>query len=149
MKISSESFYWPQVSHLTETLCIDSARPAIMLVRCYVLIVSRYSIFFFIFAFIFVTKFFIELKKIVPQHTYGRAGGSGGKSSYSFTTSALDRVSGQRHAPAALYPRGKDRRYPLDRRLGGPQSRSGHTGYRKNPLVSTGDRNSIAQSSSL
>jgi hypothetical protein len=34
-------------------------------------------------------------------------------------------VSGQRHAPAALYPRGKDPRYPLDRRLGGTQSRSG------------------------
>jgi hypothetical protein len=34
-------------------------------------------------------------------------------------------VSGQRHAPAALYPRGKNPRYPLDRRLGGPQSRSG------------------------
>jgi hypothetical protein len=44
-------------------------------------------------------------------------------SSYSFTTSALDGVSGQRHAPAALYPR-----YPLYRRLGGPQSRSGHRG---------------------
>jgi hypothetical protein len=29
-------------------------------------------------------------------------------SSYSFTTSALDGVSGHRHAPAALYPRGKD-----------------------------------------
>jgi hypothetical protein len=41
-------------------------------------------------------------------------------SSYSFTTSALDGVSGQRHAPAALYPRGKDPRYPLYRRLGGP-----------------------------
>jgi hypothetical protein len=27
---------------------------------------------------------------------------------------------------AALYPRGKDPRYPLYRRLGGPQSRSGH-----------------------
>jgi hypothetical protein len=32
-------------------------------------------------------------------------------------------LSGQRHAPAALYPRGKDPRYPLDRKLGGPQSR--------------------------
>jgi hypothetical protein len=40
-------------------------------------------------------------------------------------------VSGQHHAPAALYPRGKDPRYPLYRRLGGPQSRSGHRGYRK------------------
>jgi hypothetical protein len=51
-------------------------------------------------------------------------------SSYSFMTSALDGVSGQRHAPAALYPRAKDPRYPL----GGPQSRSGHKGYRKNLL---------------
>jgi hypothetical protein len=43
-------------------------------------------------------------------------------------------VSGQRHAPAALYPREKYPRYPLYRRLDGPQSRSGHRGYRKNPL---------------
>jgi hypothetical protein len=55
-------------------------------------------------------------------------------SSYSFTTSTLDGVSSQRHAPAALYPRGKDPRYPLYRRLGGPQSRSGHRGYRNNSL---------------
>jgi len=40
-------------------------------------------------------------------------------------TSALHGVSGQRHVPAALYPRGKDPRYPLYRRLGEPQSRSG------------------------
>jgi hypothetical protein len=32
-------------------------------------------------------------------------------------------VSGQHHAPAAIYPRGKDPRYPFYRRLGGPQSR--------------------------
>jgi hypothetical protein len=38
-------------------------------------------------------------------------------------TSALDRVGGPRHAPAALPP-GKTR-YPLYTRLGGPQSRSG------------------------
>ena len=38
-------------------------------------------------------------------------------------TSALDRVGGQRHAPTALLP-GKTR-YPLFRRLGGPQSLSG------------------------
>jgi hypothetical protein len=43
-------------------------------------------------------------------------------------------VSGQRQAPAALYPRGKDPRYPLDRRLGGPQSRSGQRFWEKNPL---------------
>jgi hypothetical protein len=39
-------------------------------------------------------------------------------SSYSFMTSALDGVSGQRHASAALYTRGKDPRYPLDRTPG-------------------------------
>jgi hypothetical protein len=33
-------------------------------------------------------------------------------------------MSGQLHAPAALPP-GKEPRYPLDRTLGGPQSRSG------------------------
>jgi hypothetical protein len=47
-------------------------------------------------------------------------------SSYSFKTSALDGVSGQRHALAALYPQGKDPFYRLYRRLGEPQSRSGH-----------------------
>jgi hypothetical protein len=55
-------------------------------------------------------------------------------SSYSFTTLALDGVSGQRHAPAALNPQGKNPEYPLYRRLGGPQSRSRLTGYRQNPL---------------
>jgi hypothetical protein len=40
-------------------------------------------------------------------------------------------MNGQLHAPAALPP-GKEHRYPLDRRLGGPQSRSGHSGEEKN-----------------
>jgi hypothetical protein len=40
-------------------------------------------------------------------------------------------VSGQIHAPAAL-PQGKNPWYPLDRRLGGPQSRSGRDGEEKN-----------------
>jgi hypothetical protein len=44
-------------------------------------------------------------------------------------------VSGQLHEPATLYLRGKDPRYPLYRRLGGPQSRSGHRGYKKSPLL--------------
>jgi len=39
------------------------------------------------------------------------------------STSALDGVDGQRHAPAALPP-GKTW-YPMYRGLGGPQSRSG------------------------
>jgi hypothetical protein len=42
---------------------------------------------------------------------------------YTLLTSALKGVGGQHHAPAALSP-GKTR-YPLHRRLGGPQGRSG------------------------
>jgi hypothetical protein len=52
-------------------------------------------------------------------------------SSYSFLTSALGGVSGQRRAPAALYPRERTPYYTLDRRLGGNQSRSGHRGQGK------------------
>jgi hypothetical protein len=59
-------------------------------------------------------------RKAVPQHTYRGAKGERMYNSYSFTTSALDGVSGQRHAPAAIYPRGKEPRYRLHRRLGGP-----------------------------
>jgi hypothetical protein len=55
-------------------------------------------------------------------------------SSYSFLTSTLAGVNGQRHDLAALYPLAKDPRYPLDRRLDGPQSRSGHRIQRKNPF---------------
>jgi hypothetical protein len=55
-------------------------------------------------------------------------------SSYSFTTSALDGASRSGRA----LPPGKDPRYPLERRLGGPQSRSGHRGYRKSPLLLPG-----------
>jgi hypothetical protein len=40
-------------------------------------------------------------------------------------------VSGQLHTPAALPP-GKEPLVPLDRRLGGPQSRSGLCGLEKN-----------------
>jgi len=41
------------------------------------------------------------------------------------------KVSGQLHAPATL-PQGKSSWYPLDRRLGGPQNRSGSGGKEKN-----------------
>jgi hypothetical protein len=44
-------------------------------------------------------------------------------------------VTGQRHASGALYLRYRGSpRYPLDRRLGGSQSCSGHRDLRKNPL---------------
>jgi hypothetical protein len=50
--------------------------------------------------------------------------------------------------PGRALPPGKDSRYSLYRRLGGPQSRSGHRGYKKNSFDSTGNRTSIARSSS-
>jgi hypothetical protein len=43
-------------------------------------------------------------------------------------------VSGQLHVPVALIP-GKDIGYPLDRRLGGLQDRSGRCGEKKNIAV--------------
>jgi hypothetical protein len=74
--------------------------------------------------------------KQVKQSHYAQWNRLGGEedSSYSFLTSALDGVSGHGHAPAALYLREKDPRYPLDWRLGGSQSLFEHRGYRKNPL---------------
>jgi hypothetical protein len=64
--------------------------------------------------------------------------------SYSFLTSALDGVSGQRHVPAALYPRKNDPSCSLDRRLSGP-----HRDLRKKSFASAGDRTPVARSSSL
>jgi hypothetical protein len=40
-------------------------------------------------------------------------------------------MSDKLHAPA-LYPQGKSSWYPLDRKFGGPQSRSGRGGEEKN-----------------
>jgi hypothetical protein len=60
-----------------------------------------------------------------------RHGGASGErmySSYSFTISALDGCELSASRPGRALPRGKDPRYPLYRRLGGPQSWSGHRG---------------------
>jgi hypothetical protein len=55
-------------------------------------------------------------------------------------------VSGQRHAPAALYPRGKDPRYPLDRRVGWVGPRAGlDAEARRKILCPSGDRTPIVQ----
>jgi hypothetical protein len=43
-------------------------------------------------------------------------------------------LSSQYHALATFYPWEKYPQYPLDRRLGGPQSQSGHRNLGKNPL---------------
>jgi hypothetical protein len=70
----------------------------------------------------------IQRPKVSCPATPCRRQGGRMYSSYLFFASALDGVSGQHHAPAALYHRGKEPgRYPLERRLGGPQSWSGHS----------------------
>jgi hypothetical protein len=53
-------------------------------------------------------------------------------------------VSGQIHAPAAL-PRGKEPRYPLDRRLGGPQSQCGRRGENSWPYLDSNSDPSVVQ----
>jgi hypothetical protein len=68
----------------------------------------------------------VQVKVKVIVHPIAGHEGPEVEKSYSSTlslTSALGGVDGQRHAPAALPP-GKIR-YPLHRRLGGPQGRSG------------------------
>jgi hypothetical protein len=57
--------------------------------------------------------------------------GSGGIAPLILWPRHYTEVSGQLHAPAAL-PQGKSPWYPLDKRLGGPQSRSGRGGEEKN-----------------
>jgi len=54
-------------------------------------------------------------------------------------------VSVQFHAPSAS-PQGRSLRYPLDRRLGGPQSRSGRGVKEKNSQLRSSDRPSRSQS---
>jgi hypothetical protein len=47
-------------------------------------------------------------------------------------TSVLDGGEWSASRPGPLYPQGKSPWYPLDRRLGGIQNRSGHGGEEKN-----------------
>jgi hypothetical protein len=69
-----------------------------------------------------------HISKAVPQHTYGGAEGERMYSSYSFTTSALDGGECSASRSGRSLHRGKYPCYPLYRRLGGPQSRSGQRG---------------------
>jgi hypothetical protein len=54
-------------------------------------------------------------------------------------------MSGQRHASAALYPRGKDSRYPLDRKLGGASELLWTQRVEEKSFASAGDRNPVVQ----
>jgi hypothetical protein len=64
-------------------------------------------------------SFKLKLTVKLPRYRYAGDKGERKYSSYSFLTSALDGVSGQRHAPVLSLPTEKDHRYPLDRRLVG------------------------------
>jgi hypothetical protein len=71
------------------------------------------------------------------QSVLSVGGGAWGEriySFYSFLTLALDGGEWSASRPGRALSRGKDPRYPLYRSQDGPQSRSGHRGYRKNPL---------------
>jgi hypothetical protein len=63
-----------------------------------------------------------------PATRHGGPWGERRYNSYSFLISALDGGEWSALRPGRALPRGKDPRYPLYRRLGGSQSRSGHRG---------------------
>jgi hypothetical protein len=67
-------------------------------------------------------------KKSNPATRHSGAWGERRYISYSFLTSALDGGKWSASRPGRALPPGKDPRYPLYRRLCGPQSRSGHRG---------------------
>jgi hypothetical protein len=67
-----------------------------------------------------------KAKQSSPVTHYDGAWGERSYSSYSFFNSALDEDEWSASHPGRDLPRAKDPRYPLYRRLGGPQSRSGH-----------------------
>jgi hypothetical protein len=69
-------------------------------------------------------------------------------SSDSFTTSTLDGVSDQCHAPAALYPRGKDPLVPIGQEAGWVPEPVWTQRLEEKYFASAGDRTPIARSSS-
>jgi hypothetical protein len=73
-------------------------------------------------------------QKNVKLSRHGGTWGERRYNSYSYLTSALDRGEWSASRPGSALPPGKDPQYPLDRRLGGLQSRSGRRGQKKNPL---------------
>jgi hypothetical protein len=66
--------------------------------------------------------------------------------SYSVTTSSLDGVSGQRHAPAALYPRKKGPQVSIGQESSFAQEPVWTQRIEgKNPFASAGDLTSVAR----
>jgi hypothetical protein len=72
-------------------------------------------------------------------------GGERRYSSYSFTTPALDGVSGQHHAPTALYPRGKAPPVPIVQEAGWAPEPVWTKRIEEKSCAPAGDRTPIAQ----
>jgi hypothetical protein len=83
-----------------------------------------------------------------PATRHGGAWGERRYSSYSFSTSALDGVSGQRHAPAALLPPGKGPPVPIVQEAGWAPEQVWTQRQQEKSFVPAGDRTPIARSSS-
>jgi hypothetical protein len=77
--------------------------------------------------FLFFTNYYAAIRK-VKLHSHRHVGAKEEKrySSYSFLTSALDGDECSAARPGSVLLSGKDPQYPLDRRLGGRQTWSGH-----------------------
>jgi hypothetical protein len=84
--------------------------------------------------------------KVVPLHSTEVLLGDRRYSSYSFLTSALEGGEWSASHPGRALPPGKEPRYPLYRRLGGPQSRSGCRGLEEKFCASVMDRTPAVQS---
>jgi hypothetical protein len=82
--------------------------------------------------------------KAIPLLQCRRQGGEEYRA-YSFLT-RLDAGKWSASRPGCALPPGKEPQYPLDRRLGGPQSWSWHRGLEKKCYASTRDQNPVVQS---
>jgi hypothetical protein len=83
-----------------------------------------------------------------PATRHGGTWGERSYSSYSFSTSALDGVSGQRHAPAALLPPGKGPPVPIVQEAGWAPQPVWTQRLEEKSFAPAGDRTPIARSSS-
>jgi hypothetical protein len=81
-------------------------------------------------------RYKVKLSLCLIKHHFMKTWGTGGMAP-PFLTSAPYGVRGQLHAPATL-TLGKEPRYQLDRRLGGPQNLSGRCRENKNILFLPG-----------
>jgi hypothetical protein len=86
--------------------------------------------------------------KSSPSTRHGGAWGERRYSSYSFTTSALDGVSGQHHDPAALYPPGKGPPVPIVQEAGWAPEPVWTQRLEEKSSAPARDRTPIARSSS-